>query len=80
MLDADLAAYQAFRVLTVHVDYSGWENRRRSAALIAERIAPWIAKGVTVFLASDLNARLGSSRHDRLEDAGRVFTLMKNAT
>ncbi len=69
-----------FRVLNVHLDYSSAENRRRSIDLIAARVAPWIRDGETVFLAGDLNARLGSSLHDRLEEVGLTFTEVPGAT
>lgn len=69
-----------FRVVNVHLDYSSGENRRRSTDLIAERIGPWIASGETVFLAGDLNARLGSSLHQSLEAIGLGFVPVRGAT
>lgn len=76
----DLRTGAAFRVVNVHTDYASRENRRRSVALIAERIGPWIAAGETVFLAGDLNARLGSGLHRRLEAAGLAFVPFEGAT
>lgn len=70
----------AFRIVNVHLDYSSRENRRRSTALVAERIRPWIAAGEMVFLAGDLNARLGSTLHGTLEAAGLDFVPVHGAT
>ena len=70
----------AFRLVNIHTDYASGENRRRSVALVAERIGPWIAAGETVFLAGDLNARLGSNLHRMLEDAGLTFVPVGGAT
>ena len=66
----DLRTRADFRVLNLHTDYSSGENRSRSVALVADRIQPWIEAGETVFLAGDLNARLGSDLHVTLEEAG----------
>ncbi len=70
----------AFRVANVHLDYSSRENRTKSIALIADRLAPWIDDGKTVILAGDLNALAGSSLHDRLEQVGLTFVPVKGAT
>lgn len=69
-----------FRVVNVHTDFSSRENRRRSVDLIADRVAAWIGAGETVFLAGDLNARLGSDLHRSLEDAGLSFVPVQGAT
>lgn len=69
-----------FRVVNVHTDYASRENRRKSVALIAGRVRPWIAAGETVFLAGDLNARLGSDLHRTLEEAGLRFVPVEGAT
>lgn len=69
-----------FRVVNVHFDYASGENRRRSNALVAERIDPWIAAGETVFLAGDLNARLGSDLHETLIASGLDFVPVQGAT
>lgn len=63
-----------------HFDYASRENRRRSNALVAERIGPWIAAGETVFLTGDLNARLGSALHETLEAIGLDFAPVRGAT
>lgn len=76
----DRQASADFRVVSVHLDYSSGENRRRSTELVAERIAPWIAAGETVFLAGDLNARLGSTLHQTLEAVGLNFIPVDGAT
>ncbi|MFQ1699936.1 endonuclease/exonuclease/phosphatase family protein [Loktanella agnita] len=69
-----------FRVVNVHFEYSSGSNRRLSAELVVERIAPWIAAGETVFLIGDLNARLGSRTHRILEAAGLRFSPVDGAT
>lgn len=69
-----------FRVVNVHTDYSSRDNRRRSIALVVERIGPWIDGGEPVFLAGDLNARLKSDLHRLLEDAGLTFMPVAGAT
>lgn len=69
-----------FRVVNIHLDYASRENRRRSTALIAERIGPWIAAGETVFLAGDMNARLGSRLHRMLEAVGLNFVAVQGTT
>ncbi len=69
-----------FRVVNVHFDYRSEENKRRSADLVAARIAPWTAAEETVFLAGDTNARLGASIHEPLEAAGLSFTPVAGAT
>ena len=69
-----------FRVINVHVDFRSGENRRRSIELVASRVAPWIEAGERVFLAGDLNARLGSSLHERLEAIGFTFVPVTGAT
>ncbi len=69
-----------FRVVNVHFDYSSRENRRRSNALVVDRIGPWVASGETVFLAGDLNARLGSALHESLEATGLEFVPVRGST
>lgn len=70
----------AFRVVNVHTDYGNRENRTKSIALVADRIGPWIAAGETVFLAADLNARLGSELHGILKETGLTFVPVEGAT
>ncbi len=76
----DLQTGAEFRVVNLHTDYSSRQNRQRSAALVAERIRPWIDGGETVFLAGDLNARAGSALHTTLEGAGLGFVSVPGAT
>ena len=76
----DRQAGAVFRVVNVHFDYSSRENRRLSTDLVAKRIAPWISAGETVFLAGDLNARLGSSLHETLEATGLDFVPVRGST
>lgn len=76
----DRATGAAFRVVNVHTDYASGENRTKSIELVARRVGPWIAGGETVFLAGDLNARLGSGLHRTLEAAGLRFVPVEGAT
>ena len=76
----DLEADTSFRVLNVHYDYASRDNRKRSNTLVAERLRPWIAAGEIVFLAGDLNARLGSILHDELEAEGLTFLPVEGST
>ena len=69
-----------FRVVNVHTDFRSGENRRRSIELVADRVAPWIEAGEAVFVLGDLNARLGSSLHERLEAIGLRFVPVAGAT
>ena len=71
---------ETFRVINLHLDHSSAENRRRSIELVAGRVEDWIAEGRAVILAGDLNARLGSSLHERLERAGLSFLPVAGAT
>ena len=76
----DRATGGEVRVLNVHTDYASGENRERSTALVAERVRTWIGEGRAVILAGDLNARLGSSLHETLEQAGLSFAPVEGAT
>lgn len=76
----DRATAAEFRVLNVHTDYSSAENRRKSVALIVERLSPWIAAGETVILAGDLNARAGSALIESLSGAGLRFADVPGST
>jgi len=61
------------RVVNAHFDFASRQNRLRSAALVADRIAPWIAAGERVALAGDLNALRGTRTLRVLEAAGIEF-------
>ncbi len=76
----DRASGRKFRVINVHLDYSSRENRNGSIALIVDHIAAWRGEGRTVLLAGDLNARLGSSLHERVEEVGLTFVPVSGAT
>jgi endonuclease/exonuclease/phosphatase family metal-dependent hydrolase len=76
----DRSTGQVFRVVNLHTDYASRDNQRKSIALVAERVAPWIVRGESVFVVGDLNARLGSSLHRMLEDAGLTFVPVEGAT
>jgi endonuclease/exonuclease/phosphatase family metal-dependent hydrolase len=76
----DRATDRAFRVVNVHFDYASGSNRRRSADLVAERIAPWIAAGETVFVIGDINASAASRPARTLKDAGLTFARVPGST
>ncbi|MEL6965635.1 MAG: endonuclease/exonuclease/phosphatase family protein [Pseudomonadota bacterium] len=76
----DREANSNFRLINVHFDYASRDNRRRSTDLVARRLTPWIEVGETVFLAGDLNARLGSSLHETLQSIGLAFVPVKGST
>jgi endonuclease/exonuclease/phosphatase family metal-dependent hydrolase len=69
-----------FRVVNVHFEYRSASNRRLSADLVRDRIAPVIAEGTPVFLVGDLNARAASPTGRRLAEAGIVFAPVGGAT
>ncbi len=69
-----------FSVVNVHVDYSSRDNRTKSVDLIVSRIKPWIDRGQKVLFLGDLNARLGSSLHKRLESVGLQFAPVRGST
>lgn len=76
----DLQTGAVFKVANVHTDFRSRTNRLQSIALVAERIAPWIDAGETVFVIGDLNARLGSREIEMLEATGLAFAPVKGAT
>ncbi|MFA8385235.1 MAG: endonuclease/exonuclease/phosphatase family protein [Pelagibaca sp.] len=69
-----------FRVANVHFEYSSRSNRRLSAALVRDRIKPWIDGGETVFVVGDLNVLHGARTMDILEESGVVFDRTPGAT
>lgn len=69
-----------FRVYNLHFDFSSASNRRRSAALVAERVAPVIASGLPVLLMGDTNALHGWAPMRSLQDAGLTFLDTRAAT
>ena len=70
----------AFRVVNVHFEYRSSSNRRLSAELVRDRIAPVIAAGTPVFVVGDLNARRASPTGRRIAEAGVVFAPVAGAT
>lgn len=69
-----------FRVVNIHTDYASRSNRLQSAQLVADRIAPWIAAGETLFVVGDLNARIGDKTANIIADAGVDFAPVRGAT
>ena len=76
----DRSTGQRFRVANVHFEYSSRSNRLLSAALVRDRLRPWVEAGETVFLVGDLNALHGARTMDILEEAGVVFDRTPGAT
>lgn len=63
-------------VVNLHVDAFSRENRRRSIALVAERIAPMLAQGAVV-VTGDFNALAGSPLLRPLKRLGFAFPRAK---
>jgi endonuclease/exonuclease/phosphatase family metal-dependent hydrolase len=76
----DQTSGAVFRVVNVHTDYASLSNRQKSIALVAERIAPWIAGREALFVIGDLNARLGDRLVRTLEDTGLSFVPVRGST
>lgn len=76
----DRQSGQSFRVVNVHFEYSSRSNRLKSAALVRDRIAPWVDAGETVFLVGDINAMFGARTMEILEEAGVRFDRVPGAT
>ncbi len=74
------AGGNSFRVVNVHFEFKSRSNRQKSAALVIERTADWIASGETVFLLGDLNARLGAKTVEMFQNAGFVFSPIQGST
>jgi endonuclease/exonuclease/phosphatase family metal-dependent hydrolase len=68
------------RVVNLHFEYSSRSNRLKSAALVRDRVRPWIDAGETVFIVGDLNALHGTRTMDILENAGVIFDRTPGAT
>lgn len=76
----DQTSGEVFRVINIHTDFASRSNRLQSIELVAERIAPWIAADETLFVISDLNARLGDGVVNILADTGLQFAPVKGST
>ena len=76
----DRGTGQRFRVVNVHFEYSSRSNRLLSAALVRDRLTPWVEAGETVFLVGDLNALHGAQTMRVLEETGVVFDRTPGAT
>ena len=76
----DVESGASFRVVNVHFEYRSRSNRRLSAALVRDRIAPWIAAGEEVFVVGDLNAMRGSATLELIEEVGVQFAPVQGAT
>ncbi|MBF9029992.1 endonuclease [Rhodobacterales bacterium HKCCE3408] len=68
------------RVVNLHTDYASRDNRRQSLALVAERIAPWMAAGEAVVVLGDFNALRSSRLIDPIEAQGVSFLRVRGAT
>ncbi|MFY0635429.1 MAG: endonuclease/exonuclease/phosphatase family protein [Vannielia sp.] len=68
------------RVVNVHFEYKSRSNRRLSAALTRDRLAPVIAAGTPTILLGDLNAMHGAATLRILEEAGLTFAPTRGAT
>ena len=83
---ASWAAFRAvdggavFRVVNVHTDFASFANRLGAAALVRDRVAPWIAEGIPVMVVGDLNAVRGTPTLRRIEAAGIRFLHQRGAT
>ena len=76
----DIDTGEVFRVINIHTEYRSRSNRIQSVELVAERIAPWMANGETLFVVGDLNARLGDRVVDILAQTGLTFAPVKGST
>lgn len=52
----EVATGKTLRVVNMHLDYCNLKNRRRSAELICQNIAPWLAESEHVVLMGDFNS------------------------
>ena len=69
-----------FRVVNLHFDYSSGSNQRKSAALVAARIAPWIEAGERVFVIGDVNDDQDSAPARAMAEAGVTFMPVVGST
>lgn len=75
----DLRTGRTFRVICVHFEFKSSSNRRLSSELVAKRVEPWMGNE-PVLLLGDINAGLGSTPVENLEQAGFAFLPVKGAT
>lgn len=68
------------RVVNLHTDFGSRSNRKQSIALVAERVAPWIAAGERVMVVGDFNALRSSPLMRPLTDLGVEFAPVRGAT
>ena len=71
---------RAFYVFNLHFEYRSRSNRRLSAALVAERVAPLVGAGEPVILVGDINARHGSRPMELIQQAGLDFVPVGGST
>ncbi|QDC08506.1 endonuclease [Oceanicola sp. D3] len=76
----ETAGGKRLRVVNVHFEYKSRSNRRLSAALVRDRLAPVIAAGTPTILLGDLNAMHGAYTLRTLEEAGLTFAPTRGAT
>lgn len=74
------ASGKRFRVVNFHFDYSSGSNQRKSAALVAERIAPWVAAGERVLAIGDVNDDWDSVPAETIAQAGVSFLPVEGST
>ena len=73
-------AGERLRVVNQHYEYRSGSNRLKSAALVAERIAPWIEAGERLLVVGDFNARHGSDTLGILEARGVRYLPVRGST
>jgi endonuclease/exonuclease/phosphatase family metal-dependent hydrolase len=69
-----------FRVVNFHFDFSSGSNQRKSAALVRDRVAPWIAAGERVFVIGDINDDWDSVPAQMMAEAGVTFLPVEGST
>lgn len=76
----DRFSNRRFRVMNLHFEYRSRSNRHLSAALVRDRLAPWIDAGMPVFVLGDLNDLQGSRTMDLIAETGLRFLPVRGAT
>lgn len=71
---------ETLRIVNVHLDVTSRSNRRASATLVADRIAPWLDAGERVVVMGDMNTFATSPTIPTMADAGLTFVETAGAT